>query len=199
MATTYGQPFVGIEAKEAVYIRKNASSPILYRRGIWSDSDLKQAVFSNNSFMNVSSFSFCITIKRLTSNANSYGVINGLGYGSSQNDNFTFSITRREIGNDNIQTHLRLNDYTYIDLTTLNIGSTIRYVATYNGDTAYFWSGKNINVTKSNVIRPLNLRPSINITMKSSDFEITNVAWWTRVLTTAEKDSYFDNTMTIFQ
>ena len=199
MATTYGQPFVGIEAKEAIYIRKNASSPILYRRGIWSDGDIKKATFSENSFMNVSSFSFCITIKRLTSNANSYGGINGLSYGSPQNDNFSFSITRREIGINDIQTHLRLNDYTNIDLTTLNIGSTIRYVATYNGDTAYFWSGKNINVTKSNVIRAFDPRSAINITMKSSDFEITNVAWWTRVLTTAEKDSYFDNTMTIFQ
>lgn len=199
MAVTYGQPFVGVEAKGAIYIRKNASSPVLYRRGIWSDDSVKWANFSENPFMNVTPFSFCITIKRLASNANNYGGITTLGYHTRQGDNFFYAVSRRELGNNNIQTHLRLNDYSNIDTTTVNIGSTIKYVATYDGTTAYFWSGKSTNVTKTNVIRPLNLRPSITIEMISSDFEITNVGWWTRVLTTEEKDAYFDNTMRIFQ
>ena len=199
MATSYGQPFVGTEARGAIYIRKNASSPILYRRGIWDDGDSKMAYFTQNPSFNVAPFSFCITIKRLASNASNYGAINYLGYHTSQGDNFLFGVSRRELGNNNIQTHLRLNDYSNIDVTLINIGSTIKYVATYDGTTAYFWSGKSTNVNKTNVIRPLNLRPFIDIQMVSPDFEITNVGWWTRVLTTAEKDAYFDNTMTIFQ
>lgn len=200
MGTSYGQQFVGVEARGAIYIRKNASSPVLYRRGIWSDGNFKRADFSENPFMNVAPFSFCITIKRLAVNANNYGGIDSFTYHTGASDNFYFGLQRHAQGNNGIQIHLRLNDYSTVEYFDLNVGATTKIVGTYDGTNGNFWRGtKTTLITKTGITRPLNLRPHISIDMINSDFEITNVAWWTRVLTTEEKDAYFDNTMTIFQ
>lgn len=200
MGTTYGQPFVGVEARGAIYIRKNASSPVLYRRGIWSDGSSKQANFSENPFMNVAPFSFCITIKRLAVNASNYGLIDSLIYHTGPSDHFYFGLQRQAQGSTGIQIHLRLNDYSTVESSDLSVGTTTKIVGTYDGTNGNFWRGtKNTLITKTGITRPLNLRPYIGIEMISTDLEITNVAWWTRALTTAEKDSYFDDTMTIFK
>lgn len=179
---------------DLLYAARNQDE-VLCKRGNWTGNNM---FFDRNPLLHsVNNFSFAVTYTRVN-NTVSYNAITLLNWGAIATDNYAFGLQTANINENNIFILHRLNNFNTHRVLAASNGSTIRVVGrTTRSQADFFTTLGNSSSTISP--RPYDNRAAIRIGYNPAQHILTNIAWWSRLISDDEKNQYLNNTIPLFQ
>jgi hypothetical protein len=186
----------GLESS-CLFMAKNKNR-IIHAKGGWiNTSGLYTSTTATNAPMESNTYSFVVTLKRLANATSNFASCLSWSYGTTAGDNYMFGIQAGATGSNGILSNYRLNTFNTLNTLSVSIGATTKFVGTVNNTTGTLWRGISTS-SSSSFTRDVGRVLGFFVRLDSPDFELTNLAIFNRLITTNEKDAYYNGTLPLF-